>query len=120
METTIEAYKLEAADKYEKGFEAGIEQAKVIAPDVDFSKADAWKEIVDGRIVSPRPNHVLNSHIEDLSSLAINSVLDDGDVENNSTTLSAKKTPASTTDPVSNPTEENALNDVLFICNSPF
>lgn len=74
MENTVEAYKLEAANKYEEGFNAGIKQAEVIAPEVDFSEADAWKEIIDGKFVSPPPTEFLNVQAKDQPFLADNSV----------------------------------------------
>lgn len=53
MDTKIAACKLDAADKYEAGFNAANDQVHIVAPNVDTSKACVWKEIIDGKLVAP-------------------------------------------------------------------
>lgn len=53
LEAEIETSKISAADQYEDGFNATLGQVHIIALTVDFSEAYVWKEIIDGKLVSP-------------------------------------------------------------------
>jgi len=47
---TTEAFKLDAAQSYLVGFEVAIEKAAGIHPEIDYSKLDLGKAVVDGQL----------------------------------------------------------------------
>ncbi|AES79975.1 hypothetical protein MTR_7g075370 [Medicago truncatula] len=47
----IEDLKVDAALRYQDGFDKAIEQVHILFPSFDFSEADAMKSVVDGKLV---------------------------------------------------------------------
>jgi len=44
--------KTEVAKSFQNGFQAALEQARVIAPSIDFSTANPWKFVLNGAIIT--------------------------------------------------------------------
>jgi len=47
---TTEAFKLDAAQSYLVGFEATIEQASRLHPEIDYSELGPGKTVIDGQL----------------------------------------------------------------------
>lgn len=79
LKAEITVCKLDAANQYGNGLNAALDQIHIITFEVDTSEAYVWKEIINGKLVSP-PREERNTVTENAAEATVGS---DGNVEDN-------------------------------------